>query len=51
MNTRADLLAGGKHGPVVAPGKSAGSRLMELVRSDDELDQMPPEGPRVPPER
>ena len=47
FNTRALLLAGGEGGEVVASGKSAQSRLLELVTSTNEKEQMPPEGARL----
>ncbi len=41
MSTRETLLAGGKRGPVVVPGKPAESRLLRVVRHETDL-QMPP---------
>ena len=51
INDRASLLHGSENGPVVVPGDSAKSRLIELVESKDSDDWMPPKGPRVPPEQ
>ncbi len=51
MNDRAALLKGGENGPVVVPGQSAKSRLLELVESKNSDDWMPPKGPRVPAEQ
>jgi hypothetical protein len=48
LNTRADLLAGGEHGPVVAPGQ-AGGELLRRLTTDDEDDRMPPEGEPLTP--
>jgi hypothetical protein len=48
MNTRAELLAGGENGAVVAPGDAAKSLLIGLLESTDDADWMPPKGPRVP---
>lgn len=47
MNTRAELLSGGESGTVVVVGDANHSRLIELIESTDEAEQMPPEGPRV----
>ncbi len=47
MNDRASLLAGGENGPVVQPGQAGKSRFMDLVRSADPDDQMPPKGQRL----
>ncbi len=39
---------GGNSGPAIVPGKSAESLLVKAVRGDDEeVSQMPPEGPRL----
>ncbi len=48
MNDRAALLHGGENGPVVVPGSSAKSRMIELIESNDSDEQMPPKGARVP---
>ena len=42
MNSRADVLAGSENGDMVTPGKSAGSRLMEVITTEDKEDRMPP---------
>ncbi len=47
FNTRADLLAGAESGKVVVPGKSQESRLIQVVVSTEESEQMPPKGPRL----
>ncbi|QDS93281.1 Planctomycete cytochrome C [Roseimaritima multifibrata] len=47
MNNREAMLRGGESGEVLIAGDAANSRLIELVRSTDEGDQMPPEGPRL----
>jgi len=47
MNTRAELLAGGESGAVVVPGDVGKSRMIELLKSSDNAEWMPPEGPRV----
>jgi hypothetical protein len=45
MDTRANLLKGSKNGEIVTIGKSADSRLFELVSlGKDEEGRMPPEG-------
>ncbi len=41
MSTRETLLAGGKRGPVVVPGKPAESRLLKAIKHENDL-QMPP---------
>src|SRR5581483_9917368 len=51
LNTRADLLAGGESGRVVIPGKSDASELLQRLKSTDPDVRMPPDGPRVPPEK
>lgn len=51
LNTRQSLLAGGELGPAVVVGKSARSDLVERITSSDKAVQMPPEGPRLPPEK
>jgi mono/diheme cytochrome c family protein/uncharacterized membrane protein len=44
-DTWARLLEGGKHGPVVRPGDSAGSRLVQRIRLPlDAKEHMPPKG-------
>tara|TARA_R110002096_G_scaffold54517_22_gene140690 strand:+ start:3780 stop:5669 length:1890 start_codon:yes stop_codon:yes gene_type:complete len=50
MNTRAELLAGSENGEVVVPGDASASWLIELIESTDEVDAMPPKGPRVSPD-
>ncbi len=47
FNTRETLLTGGEGGKVVEPGKSAASRLLAVVKSRDEAEQMPPQGDRL----
>lgn len=51
MNTRESLLEGGENGPVVLPGKPDESTLLKHLLSQDPEEQMPPKGPRVPPEK
>ncbi len=51
LNTRASLLAGGENGKAAIPGKSAASDMIKRMLSKDELERMPPEGPRVPAEK
>ena len=51
FNTRESMLAGGESGKIVAPGKAAGSDLIDRLKSDDKDLKMPPEGPRVPAEQ
>lgn len=48
LNTRASLLKGGEGGPAAVAGKSSQSELLRRIKSEDETDQMPPKGPRVP---
>ncbi len=43
LDSQAALLKGGDHGPVLAPGDSAGSRLVAALRYEGEV-QMPPPG-------
>ncbi|MES2707695.1 MAG: DUF1549 domain-containing protein [Verrucomicrobiota bacterium] len=47
LNDRAALLEGSENGPVVAPGKLEGSKLLEVLLSTDPDVQMPPKGARV----
>ena len=42
---------GGKHGPVVTPGKSTSSPLLQRVLATDEAERMPPEGKPLTPEQ
>ena len=51
MNTRAQLMAGGENGKSIILGNSTKSLFLERITSDDKFTQMPPEGPRVPPEK
>ena len=51
MNTRAQLLAGGENGKSIISGNSTKSLFLDRITSDDKFIQMPPEGPRVPPEK
>jgi hypothetical protein len=47
FNTRADLMAGAEDGPVIEGGDPAKSRLLEVVVSKDNDEQMPPKGDRL----
>ena len=47
LDSREALLKGGSSGPVIAPGDSAGSRLIRLVGGADPEVVMPPAGPRL----
>ena len=49
IDTRPDILKGSENGLVIEPGKSAASRVMNLLTSDIEGERMPPEGARVSP--
>ena len=51
FNTRETLLQGSENGEVVKPGKSAESRMIEVVLSTDKDEQMPPKGARLPAEK
>ena len=51
LNTRAALLAGGESGQVVTPGNKDRSELLKRLTSDDPDVRMPPEGPRLSPEK
>lgn len=51
MNTRELLLAGSENGPVVAAAEKEPGTLWQVLVTDDEDTQMPPEGPRVPPQQ
>src|SRR5882757_2510609 len=42
MNSRGDLLAGSENGKMIAVGKSAESKLVELLTTEDTDIQMPP---------
>jgi hypothetical protein len=46
LNTRDGLLKGGSDGPAVVPGKSKQSRLVKLIRHDDE-PRMPAQAPKL----
>jgi hypothetical protein len=48
VDRRAALLKGGKSGrPAIEPGRSAGSRLLQLVSGSDKKLRMPPDGTRL----
>lgn len=47
LNSRSAMLAGGDDGKVVEPGKSGGSKLIDVVLSRDPDIQMPPKGNRL----
>ncbi|MFO0868014.1 MAG: DUF1549 domain-containing protein [Pirellulales bacterium] len=47
LNTRTSLLKGGEGGAAVVPGRSNSSALLQRVRSNDDGERMPPEGPRL----
>ena len=47
MNDRASLLKGSENGAVVTLGKGATSSFIELLRSHDPDEQMPPKGARL----
>lgn len=47
FNTRAELLAGGESGVVAVSGDAANSRLIDVLKSTDDGEWMPPSGPRV----
>lgn len=47
FNTRETLLKGGENGPVALMGKSAESKLIQVVTSSDPDEQMPPKGDRL----
>ena len=49
IDTRSDILKGSENGLVIELGKSAASRIMDLLTSDIEGERMPPEGARVSP--
>lgn len=51
MNTRAQLLAGGENGKSIITGNADKSIFLSRILSDDAFTRMPPEGPRVPPEK
>ncbi|MCS5630702.1 MAG: hypothetical protein NZ744_07715, partial [Pirellulaceae bacterium] len=51
MNTRAQLMAGGENGKSIISGNSTKNLFLERITSDDKFTQMPPEGPRVPPDK
>ncbi|HND51654.1 MAG TPA: DUF1549 domain-containing protein, partial [Pirellulaceae bacterium] len=47
LNTREALLKGGAEGPAVVAGKSDGSRLMKLIKHEEE-PSMPEDGAKLP---
>ncbi len=51
INTRESLLEGSENGAVVKPGKSAESRMIEVLVSADKDEQMPPKGARLSAEK
>jgi hypothetical protein len=42
LDTKAGVLKGGDHGPIIVPGKPAESRLINALRHTDEKLKMPP---------
>jgi hypothetical protein len=48
LSTREGLIKGGEQGPAIVVGKPAESRLVHLIRHDDE-PHMPAEGDKLPP--
>src|SRR5262245_42730724 len=48
LDSREGLLRGGARGPAVVPGHPEKSLLIQAVRRDDPLLQMPPSGPLSP---
>src|SRR6266571_5636774 len=51
IENRATLLKGGESGPAIVPGKSAESRVIELVAGLDPDSLMPQKGKRLTPEQ
>ncbi|MFY8058280.1 MAG: c-type cytochrome domain-containing protein, partial [Planctomycetaceae bacterium] len=47
MDARSHFFRGGDSGPVVVPGKSPESPLVQRITSTDADLQMPPTGPRL----
>src|SRR4051812_38901646 len=47
LDSGAALRQGGNSGPVVVPGKSAGSLLIKAVTGSDDAKVMPPKGDRL----
>ncbi len=47
LDSTAAARAGGYGGPAIVPGDGAGSRLILAVTGSDELERMPPKGPRL----
>jgi hypothetical protein len=47
LDRKADALAGGDSGPVIAPGRSDESELISRVTDDDPTTAMPPKGRRL----
>ena len=51
FNTRALMVAGGESGKVIHPGKPDLGDFSKRLITDEKMLRMPPEGPRVPPEK
>ena len=49
LQTYADILDGGKDGPIVRPGHSADSMLLERLTGAGDEEQMPKDDPPLPP--
>src|SRR5437016_2866097 len=47
LDQKTTALKGGESGPVIVPGKSATSPLLQRAGSDDPLQRMPPTGERL----
>jgi hypothetical protein len=50
LETYVDILDGGKDGPIVQPGSSVDSMLLERLRGTGDEDQMPKDDPPLPAE-
>ncbi|QDT64719.1 WD domain, G-beta repeat [Calycomorphotria hydatis] len=48
LTSYAAVMQGGGGGKIVVPGRSSASRLIEVLTSTDEGEQMPPDGDRLP---
>ena len=51
LDRREDALRGSESGPVILPGNSAGSRLVQLIAGTNPTQVMPPDGDGLTPEQ
>ena len=51
LDTAVTAIAGGDSGPAIVVGDARNSLLLRAIIGDDDVEQMPPKGPRLPEEK